>query len=46
MKLLNKKAIISGASKGLGSAIAQAYVKAGASVVICARNRIQLLKTG
>lgn len=44
MKLLNKKAIISGASKGLGSAIAQAYVKAGASVVICARNRIQLLK--
>lgn len=44
MKLLNKKAIISGASKGLGSAIAQAYVKAGASVVICARNRIELLK--
>ncbi len=44
MKLLNKKAIISGASKGLGSAIAQAYVKAGASVAICARNKKQLLK--
>ncbi len=44
MKLLNKRAIISGASKGLGAAIAQAYVKAGASVVICARNRIELLK--
>lgn len=44
MKLLNKKAIISGASKGLGAAIAQAYVEAGASVVICARNKIQLLE--
>ncbi len=44
MKLLNKKAIISGASKGLGAAIAEAYVKAGASVVICARNKIQLLE--
>lgn len=44
MKLLNKKAIISGASKGLGSAIAQAYVEAGASVAICARNKIQLLE--
>ncbi|WP_342146845.1 SDR family oxidoreductase [Rickettsiella endosymbiont of Aleochara curtula] len=44
MKLLNKKAIISGASKGLGSAIAQAYVEAGANVVICARDKIQLLK--
>ncbi|WP_342220606.1 SDR family oxidoreductase [Rickettsiella endosymbiont of Miltochrista miniata] len=44
MKLLNKKAIISGASKGLGAAIARAYVVAGASVVICARNNIELLK--
>lgn len=44
MKLLNKRAIISGASKGLGLAIAQAYVAAGASVVICARNKIQLLE--
>lgn len=44
MKLLNKRAIISGASKGLGSAIAQAYVEAGASVAICARNKIQLLE--
>lgn len=44
MKLLNKKAIISGASKGLGAAIAKAYVVAGASVVICARNKNQLLE--
>lgn len=44
MKLLNKKAIISGASKGLGAAIAKAYVVAGASVVICARNKKQLLE--
>lgn len=44
MKLLNKKAIISGASKGLGAAIAKAYVLAGASIVICARNKIQLLE--
>lgn len=44
MKLLNKKAIISGASKGLGAAIAEAYVKEGAHVAICARNEIELLK--
>jgi len=44
MKLLNKRAIISGASKGLGAAIAEAYVKEGAHVVICARNEIELLK--
>jgi NAD(P)-dependent dehydrogenase (short-subunit alcohol dehydrogenase family) len=44
MKLLNKNAVISGASKGLGAAIAQAYVEAGASVVICARNKIKLLE--
>lgn len=44
MKLRNKKAIISGASKGLGAAIAEAYVKEGAHVVICARNEIELLK--
>lgn len=44
MKLLNKKAIISGASKGLGAAIAKAYVVAGASIVICARNKKQLLE--
>lgn len=43
MKLLNKRAIISGASKGLGAAIAEAYVKAGAHIVICARDKSQLL---
>ncbi len=44
MKLFNKNAIISGASKGLGAAIARAYVQAGANVVICARNKNQLLE--
>lgn len=44
MKLLNKNAIISGASKGLGAAIAQAYVKEGANVVICARDKNELFK--
>jgi NAD(P)-dependent dehydrogenase (short-subunit alcohol dehydrogenase family) len=44
MRLLNKKAIISGASKGLGAAIAKAYVKEGAQVVICARNKDALFQ--
>lgn len=44
MKLLDKNAIISGASKGLGAVIAEAYVKEGAHVVICARNKVQLLE--
>lgn len=44
MKLLNKKAVISGASRGLGAAIAEAYVKEGAHVVICARDETQLFK--
>ena len=44
MQLLNKTAVISGASKGLGAAIAEAYVKEGANVVICARNKKQLLE--
>ena len=39
MKLLNKKAIISGASQGLGATIADFFVKEGASVVICARDK-------
>ena len=39
MKLLNKKALISGASQGLGATIAEFFVKEGASVVICARNK-------
>lgn len=44
MKLLNKKAIISGASQGLGATIANFFVKEGASVVICARDKKLLLE--
>jgi NAD(P)-dependent dehydrogenase (short-subunit alcohol dehydrogenase family) len=38
MKLKGKCAIISGASQGLGFAIAKAFVKEGADVMLCARN--------
>lgn len=40
--LHNRTAIITGASQGLGRAIATAYVEAGAHVVLCARNVEQL----
>jgi NAD(P)-dependent dehydrogenase (short-subunit alcohol dehydrogenase family) len=36
--LTGRAAIITGASQGLGLAIARAFVEAGASVVLCARN--------
>jgi NAD(P)-dependent dehydrogenase (short-subunit alcohol dehydrogenase family) len=36
--LKGRAAIITGASQGLGFAIAEAYVRAGASVLLCARN--------
>lgn len=36
--LAGRSAIITGASQGLGLAIADAYVRAGASVVMCARD--------
>jgi NAD(P)-dependent dehydrogenase (short-subunit alcohol dehydrogenase family) len=36
--LAGRAALITGASQGLGLAIAQAYVRAGASVVLCARD--------
>jgi NAD(P)-dependent dehydrogenase (short-subunit alcohol dehydrogenase family) len=36
--LENRNAIITGASRGLGLAIAKAYVQAGASVLLCARD--------
>jgi NAD(P)-dependent dehydrogenase (short-subunit alcohol dehydrogenase family) len=42
--LENRNAIITGASRGLGLAIAKAYVKAGASVLLCARNADALEK--
>ena len=38
MILSGRSAIITGASHGLGKAIAWAYTKAGANVFLCARN--------
>jgi NAD(P)-dependent dehydrogenase (short-subunit alcohol dehydrogenase family) len=40
--LAGRNAIITGASQGLGLAIAKAYVAAGASVLMCARSEAQL----
>jgi NAD(P)-dependent dehydrogenase (short-subunit alcohol dehydrogenase family) len=40
--LAGRNALITGASQGLGFAIAQAYVKAGAAVLICARDAAML----
>src|SRR5437016_785786 len=42
MKLLNRKAIITGASQGFGLAVARAYVQEGASMVLCARSAEEL----
>ena len=41
-RLEGKVAIVTGASQGLGLAIADAFVRAGASVVICSRSPEQL----
>jgi 3-oxoacyl-[acyl-carrier protein] reductase len=40
--LRDRRALITGASQGLGLAIARAYVEAGASVMLCARDEAQL----
>jgi NAD(P)-dependent dehydrogenase (short-subunit alcohol dehydrogenase family) len=40
--LAGRNAIITGASQGLGLAIADAYVASGASVLLCARNETEL----
>jgi len=40
--LTNRSALITGASQGLGLAIARAYVQAGASVMLCARDEALL----
>lgn len=42
MKLSGRNAIITGASQGLGKAIAEQFIREGASVVLCARNEIDL----
>lgn len=44
MILSGRSAIITGASQGLGKAIAQAYTKAGANIFLCARNESLLAK--
>ena len=40
--LEHRAALITGASRGLGQAIAEAYVREGADVVLCARTQSQL----
>ena len=40
MKLKDKVAIITGASRGIGKAIAHAYAREGALVVIAARSTL------
>lgn len=42
MKLAHKRAIITGASQGFGFAVAHAFVREGADVMICARTADQL----
>lgn len=45
MPLQNTNAIVTGASMGLGKAIAEAFLKAGANVFLCARTEAPLLET-
>lgn len=42
MQLKDKKAFITGGSKGIGKAIAKEFVKEGADVIICGRNAASL----
>lgn len=44
-KLENKKAVIFGGSRGIGKAIAEAYLKEGAQVFLVARNENELHET-
>lgn len=44
MKLNKINAIITGANRGFGLAVAEGFVKEGASVVICARNKDKLMQ--
>ena len=41
-RLTNKVALVTGASRGIGKAIAAAYAGAGARVFICARHEADL----
>ena len=42
MKLKNVNALITGGSQGLGRVIAEHFLREGANVVICARNKKEL----
>ena len=45
-RLASRNAVITGANQGLGLAIAEAYVDAGASVLLCARDKALLDAAG
>ena len=45
ISLAGRAAVITGAGRGLGEAIARAYVEAGASVLLCSRTEDELVKT-
>jgi NAD(P)-dependent dehydrogenase (short-subunit alcohol dehydrogenase family) len=45
LKLQGKRAVITGASRGLGRAVARAFLREGASVLLCARNSVALDET-
>jgi len=42
MKLLNRCAIITGGNQGLGLSIAEHFIKEGANIILCARNKAKL----
>jgi NAD(P)-dependent dehydrogenase (short-subunit alcohol dehydrogenase family) len=44
-QLKGRNAIITGASQGLGKAIAEHFIRAGANVLLCARSQSELSKT-
>lgn len=44
-KLINNVALITGATRGIGKAVAAAYVREGARVFICARNQLDVAAT-